>query len=139
MAGSWWYLTAPSTGAQTITVTYAGGATCEQAEAMAISLYDVNQTTPVGATVQVNGSAASTAPTTGNVTLTANQMLVAGIATDSGNQVDIATGVQRQSEINVGGDTAYALATNTGTGSVAITWTTNNETYALVGLRVDPT
>lgn len=130
-----WKLVNPTAGAHTITVTYVPSGTAEQVLAFAISLYNVDQTTPNGTPTVVNGSVASTAPTAA-VTLAANEMAIGAIATDSGPVLSVTTGTERQVTQNVAGDTAYSLASNTGSGSVSITWATGSEAYALVVIPV---
>lgn len=119
----------PTVGAHTITVTWTGQV--RQGLAMAISLYDVDQTTPVGTVTSVSGTVATTAPT-GAVTLASGDMAVGFICTDSENTLTNSVGTERQKTLNIDGDTAYSLATNTGTGSTSITWATASEKYAAI-------
>ena len=126
-----WRKTAPTVGTHTITVTYGG--TVIAAEAFAISLYGVDQTTPIG--TPTTASATSAAPT-GAVTLGSDDMAVGGITTDS-ETLSWTTGTSRQVTENCDNDVSSGLATNTGTGSTSVTASTINQPYALVVLPVN--
>jgi hypothetical protein len=130
-----WRLIAPATGAHVITVTYSGGAT-GAAVAGAISLYGVDQSTPIGTPTVVNGTVASTTPN-GAVTLGSDDMLVAGLFTDSDSTLSWTIGTSRQVATGCASDTCFGLATNTGTGSISAQASTSNEKYALVVIPVN--
>jgi hypothetical protein len=128
----WWYLLNPSVGAHTVTVTFASGTTAlDSAAALAISLYGVDQTTPVG-TPSTDASAASTGGS-GTVTLASGDMALGGISSDA-TTITTTVGTEQQKQIDVATaspDNCYELATNTGTGSVSITFTSGTTGYAI--------
>ena len=128
-----WRLIAPTAGSHTITVNFSGNV--DIAIAMAISLYGVDQTTPIGTPTAVNGTVASTAPT-GAVTLGSDDMAVGFISTDS-ESLSVTTGTSRQLETNVSSDMSFGLASNTGTGSISITYSQASNLYALTVLPVN--
>jgi hypothetical protein len=132
VTASAFYLIAPAIGTHTLTVNNVN--LNNQIDAMAISLYGVDQSSPFG-TVSTSGST-GTAPTA-SVTLGADDMAVGFINTDSENSLTFTAGTERQKDLNVDSDTAYGLATNTGTGSVAISATTASEKYALLVIPVN--
>lgn len=128
----WWYLLNPTAGAHTITVTYATGTTSiDSAAALAISLYGVHQTVPVG-TPTVDASTGATGGT-GAVTLSSGDMALGGISSDATTITTTAgTELQKQTSVPTGSpDNCYELATNTGTGSVSITFTSGTTGYAI--------
>jgi len=130
-----WRLIAPSVGTHTITVTYSGGAT-DAGEAAAISLYGVDQSTPIGTPTVVNGTVASTTPN-GAVTLGGDDMAVGVLFTDANTTLSWTTGTSRQVTTGCASDVCYGLVSNTGTGSVSVQATTDNEKYALVVVPVN--
>lgn len=130
-----WRLIAPAVGAHVITVTYSGGAT-GAAVAGAISLYGVDQSTPIGTANPVNGTVASATPN-GAVTLGADDMLVAGLFSDSDSTLSWTVGTSRQVATGCASDTCFGLATNTGTGSISAQASTANQKYALVVIPVN--
>lgn len=127
-----WRLTAPTAGAHTLTVTWTN--TCSQVYATAISLYNVDQTTPVGAATTSGGS--GTGPT-GAVTLGADDMAVGQCATDAEGTLASTVGTHRQNIASLGADIDVSLATNTGTGSISTTWTSGNDSFAVVVVPVN--
>lgn len=134
--GNWvnsqiWRLTNPSTGAHVITVTFN---LATQQATTAISLYNVNQTTPNGTPVVSTGTSGTSV--TGTVTLGANDMALGFLGSDS-ETLSVTTGTQRQEVENVESDTAYNMATNTGTGSVSVVWSQTSNGYAAITLPVN--
>lgn len=129
-----WRLIAPTVGAHVITITYSGGAT-QAAVAGAISLYGVDQTTPIGTPTVVNGTVSSTTPN-GAVTLGSDDMAVGGLMTDS-TTLSWTTGTSRQVVANCDTDVSYGMASNTGTGSISVQASTGDFLYALVVLPVN--
>lgn len=127
-----WRLVSPTAGAHTITVDVIGAA--GQSVGFAISLYNVNTSDPDDAPATSNGT--GTAPTAA-VTLTSTEMAIGMLFTDSATGVSVTTGAQRQEVENIASDTAGSLASNTGSGSVSLTWATANEGYAVVVVPVN--
>jgi hypothetical protein len=127
-----WRLVNPTAGAHTITVDVLNNAV--QSVGFALSLYNVDTSDPDDAPATANGTGA--APTAA-VTLTATEMAIGILFTDSATGVSVTTGTQRQEVENIGADTAGSLASNTGSGSVSITWATVSELYAVVVVTVN--
>lgn len=133
----WWYLIAPTAGAHTITVTYtSGGGNTATACACAISLYNVDQTTPCDSPATDSSTTVSTS--TQSETLTAQQMMLGIIASDSNTSLTINTGTERQKTEGVITDMCFALATNAGSGSTSIQFTgvAPDNGYAFSVIRV---
>jgi hypothetical protein len=130
-----WQKVAPTVGAHTITVTYSGGAT-DAAEAAAVSLYNVDQATPVGTPVVPNGTVASTTPN-GAVTLGTDDMAVAVLFSDSDATLSWTSGTSRQVTTGCASDVCYGMATHTGSGSVSLQATTENFKYGMVVIPVN--
>jgi hypothetical protein len=131
-----WYLVAPAVGTHTVTMTYAGSVV--QAEVMATSLYNVNQSAPFGTVATSGSSGTSSAAPSVSATLATGELLIGGLFTDSSTISSFSAGTSRQEEENIVSDTAMGIATNTGTGTIAITAATADEAYAMVGIPVKP-
>lgn len=128
-----WRLINPSVGTHSITTSLGGQAL---SEIMAISLYNVDTTTPNDTITLGNGTAASSTPS-GSVTLTTGEMAVGFLGTDGETGLSVTVGTQRQETENVQSDSAFSLATNTGTGTVSVAWAATSATYALIVVPVN--
>lgn len=131
VGGSGWYLLAPANGSHVITVTYTN--TCDQTDAFALSLYNVDQSTPFGTAATAT---AISGTASGSVTLGSDDLLVAFICTDAAALTNT-VGTRAQYDANVGGDTSFEAGTNTGTGSIAYTSTLTSDDWVWIGIPVN--
>jgi hypothetical protein len=130
-----WRLLNPTAGAHTFTASF-GSFTTTDAVAFAISLYNVNQTTPNDTLVTASGS--STGPTASG-SLVTGDMAVGALMSDDNAGIAVTTGTQQREVENIGGgnDTSGSLATNTGNGTIAITWSQDATGWAVAYVPVN--
>jgi hypothetical protein len=129
-----WYLVAPATGTHIVTITCStgGGSTTEILGAGARSYTGVDQSTPFGTAVNINGTSASNSPTTGSITVGTGGAAIAVLSTDSQGSLSVSVGTEVFETEDLNSDVDVGGATRTSTGS--ITWTTAiSEKYAITG------
>lgn len=130
-----WYLKNPTTGTHTITYDWGVSAVVDAYYLECISYTGVNQTTPVGSAIVVNGTVASIAPTTGAITIGTGEMATAVICTDS-ETLSIVTGTSRDLLQNLGSDQSVGVATLAATGAIA--WSQASNKYAISAVVIKP-
>ncbi len=115
-----WYLTAPATGAQTITVTLDAPDTVNWT-ATSISFTNVDQTTPLGTSITAIGTDA--APTV-NVSSAANNLVVSSVTYDDvgGKILTVGAGQTPQRGGVVTGQVGFGVSTAPGAATVAMSW-----------------
>ena len=130
VTASAWYKVNPTVGTHTITITYTN--VVDQGDGFALSLYNVNQSTPFGTAVTATGISTTA---TGSATLASTEMLCACICTDAAALTNT-VGTRKQYDANVGSDTTFEMGTNTGTGSIAYTSTLSSDDWVWCGVPV---
>ena len=128
-----WYLLNPSSGTASIIVEGATGYTADQMCHWWVNVTNVNQSTPVGTVVTASGTSTGPSVTVAGAT---GDLIISGLSTDSGATLTASTGSFVTNKLNVGSDTAYASTTNAGGASVAMSFTTASEHWALGGVAI---
>jgi hypothetical protein len=128
-----WYIKAPDAGTHDIQVTFSGAA--DEWAIGGVSLYGVDQTTPIGTPAEASDDASSTA--TVNVGSADGELVVDcvyGLATA------IAAGANqdtRWEEENIGGNSGGS-STEPGQTTVTMSWTTFSDEWAIGAVSVKP-
>jgi hypothetical protein len=137
--GAWngssgYYLVAPATGSNTVSVTYGGN--CFNTSCGAVSFTGVDQTTPVGSSATATGT--STTPTVTVTKDNASDWIIATVATDDNAGVSVTgSGTERWEHEDVAGDTTGSCQTaSAGTTDYDATWSTDNQKYAVGGANI---
>jgi hypothetical protein len=129
---SGFYLVNPSSGANPLVVTFADNEIDQMYIAWS-NVTNVNQTIPVGTAVSTAGSGSAPSVTLVGAT---GDLMIASCATDSGGQLNATTGAIVTKTLNVGSDTAFGISTNAGGASVAMTFSTTADGYAIGGVAI---
>lgn len=132
-----WHLVNPTSGSSTCYV-YCLNSGADHFGIVWANLTNVHQTTPIRH--YTNGASASTAPSL-VISSAANDLFISGLSTDDDNSIAISVGGQVMQGSLIGGGpdfTRLAIGTNAGAATSTITWTTDNEQWAKVGLSVRP-
>ena len=137
--GDLWYLVNPATGANTVSVTFAGG-TPTRVVAHSISFTGVDQATPIGTAAHANGS--STTPSA-TVSSAAGELVVDALCWNS----NVATASVGAGQTQLDNDTTSAGSQETGeansdeagAASVTMSWTLSGSTgWSLIAVPLKP-
>lgn len=129
-----WYLAAPTIGANTLVVTFAG-AGADQRWVNAICITNAHQTVPADTAATASGT--STAPSV-VVTSAANDLVISSVSTDGEGTLTIAVGTEVAKTQNIGSDLDCGSAQGAGAATVTHTWTTGLEDWAIGGVSINP-
>jgi hypothetical protein len=124
--------TEPATGANNLVVSWD---TAAQAAAGGTPFSGAHQTTPLGTAITASGT--STAPAVNSIGSATDEIVIAGIATDSGPVLTEGGTLLWEVEALLG-DTSHGAQRYAGAASVNATWTTQNESYGAGGVSIKP-
>lgn len=124
-------LVAPDTGNQTLSVSWTGIASLDITMG-AVSLYNVNQSTPTQNSGSDTGTGTSASST---VTSAADNMAVAGNFNDNASSMSVSAGTEAWQEFDLNGNSGQAYRAST-TSSTVITWTLGSS-VAWTNFKVD--
>jgi hypothetical protein len=125
-----WYLVNPATGANNVVITTTA-ATIQQIDAGASTYYNVDQTTPIGASAKASGL---TQPSAISVASNASQLIVDTIGGDSFCNFGPSSG-QTETWFQ---DSSRASYKPGAAGTTAMGWGTCGENWAAVGVALNP-
>ena len=132
---SQWYLIAPATGANNISVSVSGNVF--DIGIAAVSLTGAHQTSAIG--TQATGSGTDTTPTT-TVTSAADEIIIDGLIIN--NSGTLSVGAAQTARVNAatgGGFIKYASSTATGNASEVMSWSnTTSQAWAIVATPFKP-
>lgn len=132
---SLWYLIAPATGSNTVSVTFTGGVF--DFKAGSVSFTGADQTTPLGTAVTATGSSTTPSVTvtsaTGEIVLDTLVIVHSGTLTVDGSQAQRWNGTGGSGFIKGGG------STESGAASTTMSWSNStSQDWAIVGVPVKP-
>lgn len=130
------YLIAPATGSNTVSVTPSGS--LFDFGASAISLFDVHQTIPLGTAVNAIGSNATPSVT---VSSAADELVVDGLVIMNSGTLSVGSGqTQRWNTPTANAFIRYAGSTESGADSTTMSWSnSSSQTWAIVAVPIKPT
>lgn len=130
------YLVAPATGSNTVSVTPSGG--LFDFGACAISLSDVHQTVPLGTAANATGY--DTTPTV-TVSSATGELVVDGLVIMNSGTLTVGAGqTQRWNTPTANAFIRYAGSTESGAASTTMSWSnSSSQTWAIVAVPIKPT